>query len=1216
MALPASIAAARSWFEFAAAVDALEDTTAKGDAFEQLVAQHLRYDPKYRTKLVHVWRHHEVPAELRARLRLPGRDMGIDLVAETHTGEFWAIQAKYRAATAGTVTFGELSTFSSLAFHVCAGAFAYALVCTTTERITATLTGLNNLGTETAETWAALPADFFAYLSAPTATPPPPLTPRPPRPHQTQAVERAVAYFATPGQTRGKLIHPCGAGKSLTAYWIARALEANRVLIAVPSLALVRQTLETWMSEALADGRAADWLCVCSDDEIASDFDNEELVARIHELGLPCDTDPAELEKHLRAAAARPGLLVVLTTYQSSPVLAQAARAAGTAFDLCVCDEAHKTTGAASSYYAHLLHDENLPLARRLFMTATERRFASSRSDDIVSMDDPDLYGETIDLLTFKAAIAAEPPILCDYRLLTIGVRESEVRALVEENRWLDLGPDGLDEVTSLALASLVALRRATTQYGVRHTVSFHSSILRAARFRELNNRLNDHLPNAAPVRAFHVTGKMGSAARARELERFMQVEPSLVTNARCLTEGVDVPGIDCVFFADPKGSTIDIVQASGRALRLAKGKQLGYILLPLVVPDGATPDDIAESTGFKFVLSVLRALAAQDDRIIDWFRAKQDGESSDVGALFEVDLREIVSATVDADRFCQEIEIKCWEQVARLSFRPYHHAREWARSLEADGVREWWQKRRELALSGKWPADIPADAYNRYVGKGWVSWGDFLGTGRVATFDMVFVPYERAREWARSLNLCSSKEWQDYSAGRRPDLPKRPTDVPASPDTTYENAGWVSWADFLDSERFRIKYASYAEASQWGIANGIKTGDEWATFPDRPENIPASPDKFYATDGWLGWGDFLGTGRIANYLRVLWPYEKAREFAHQLNLRTSPEWKDYCDGKRPDLPPRPPEVPYSPFKSYQGKGWVSWDAFLAPRWRDYPLARDFAHSLKLSGQQHWKAYVAGKRSDLPPLPEDIPKAPEAAYRREGGWVSWGDWLGHGITAGVKRVYLPFTEAREIARSLGLTSVRAWHALTKDKTRFPVSLPVSPHEHYAMTGWISWSDWLGCDVKEPAKRKPRVLGPRFRSFADAREFARALQLGGSLNWPRYVRGEFSDKPPKPSDIPASPKNAYAADWQGWGDFLGSGNVAPKDRVFRPFEEARAYVRTLGFRTGEEYRAWHKATRPADLPSSPNNTYAGEGFVDWQDFLQAPGAGNDTAPPTA
>ncbi len=1350
MALPASVTAARSWPDFVAAVEALADTTAKGDAFEQLVAHYLRTDPIYRTKLARVWPEAELPAELRARLKLPSRDQGIDLVAETHTGEFWAIQAKYRADSAASIPFGELATFSSLTFHRCAGAFAYALVCTTTARITDALTGLGNLGELTAETWAALPAAFFQSLSAPTSTPLPPLVPRPPRPHQIQAIERAIAYFATPGQTRGKLIHPCGAGKSLTAYWIARDLEARRVLVAVPSLALVRQTLETWMTEALADGRAADWLCVCSDDEIASDFDSEELVARIHELGLPCDTDPAELEKHLHTAASRPGLLVVLTTYQSSPVLAQAARAAGTAFDFCVCDEAHKTTGASSSYYAHLLHDENLPLPRRLFMTATERRFASNRSDDIVSMDDPDLYGETIDLLTFKAAIAAEPPILCDYRLLTIGVRESEVRALVEQNRWLDLGPEGLDEVTSLALASLVALRRATAQYGVRHTVSFHSSILRASRFRDLNNRLNEHLSDAAPVRAFHVTGKMGSAARARELERFTQVEPSLVTNARCLTEGVDVPGIDCVFFADPRGSTIDIVQATGRALRLAKDKKLGYILLPLIVPDGATPEDLENSSGFRFILTVLRALAAQDDRIIEYFRNKTTNtDESTETQLIHIDATCVSSKNINPEDFAHEIELKCWKRVARLAFRTLSAASEWAIEQGIGSKTDWDRQRKQLAQENSWPYDIPVDPRGHYKKQGWTTWGDFLATGRIATKYIVFQPFDKARIWARSLNFKSSTQWRDYLAGKihdrpaRPidiptqpdkqyrddgwegwadfldterfqkvfmsfmdarafvhkleleninewliykrgerldlaefpiDLPSnpsgfyrqlgwlgwgdflgtgriatakmifrpfaearewarsqnlsssgqwreyitaqsdgkslRPIDIPSQPDKVYQGKGWLGWADFLDSERFEKKFWPYEKSREWARSLDLSTGDDWFRYrageypslPEYPEDIPSDPESRYRGKGWLGWGDFLGTGRVANYLRVLWPYEKAREFAHHLNLRTSPEWKDYCDGKRPDLPPRPPEVPYSPFKSYRGKGWVSWDAFLAPRWRAYTLARDFAHSLKLSGQQHWKAYVAGKRPDLPPLPEDIPKAPDAAYRREGGWVSWGDWLGHGITAGVKRIYLPYSEARVVARSLGLTSVRAWHAFTKDKSVFPASLPISPHEHYVATGWISWSDWLGIEVKEPKRRAARTNGPQFRDFVAARDFVRALQLGGSLNWRPYVRGEFPDKPPKPADIPASPKNVYTAEWQGWGDFLGSGNIAPKERVFRPFAEARAYIRTLGFRTSADYRSWHKATRPADLPSSPNNTYADEGFVDWADFL--------------
>ena len=1063
------LASVRSWSEFTAAVVPLNDTD-KGAAFEHLVAHYLRTDPIYRAKLVHVWLLSEVPPELYARLRLPARDMGIDLIAETHTGEFWAIQAKFRADTDATIPFGELATFSSLAFHVCAGSFTYALVCTTTARITHTLANLSNLGELTAETWSTLPAEFFASLAAPATTSPPPRPrPRPPRDHQSKAIAAAVNYYAAPGQTRGKLIHPCGSGKSLTAYWIARELDARRVLIAVPSLALVRQTLETWMTEAVADARPVDWLCVCSDDEVA-DVDNEALVAHVHELGIPCDTDPAKLADHLRTAQARPGLLVVLTTYQSSPVLATATRDAGTAFDFAVFDEAHKTTGKSSSYYAHLLHDENLPLPRRLFMTATERRFASNRSDDIVSMDDPALYGETIDLLTFKAAIAASDPILCDYRLLTIGVRESEVKALVADNRWLDLGPDGLDEVTSLALASLVALRRATALHGVRHTVSFHSSIARASRFRELCNRLNDHLATESPVTAYHVSGKMGSAARQRELDAFLNATPSLVTNARCLTEGVDVPGIDCVFFADPKGSTIDIVQASGRALRLdpKSGKKLGYILLPLVVPDGATPEDIAESSAFKFVLFVLRALAAHDERIIEWFRATAEGRIPETGGLVKFDFGNVVSPLgVNATEFANQIEIHCWESVAKLAYKPYEVAVAFARENGLKTQLQWNQRHR--TIGSLWPADIPRSPDKAYFGRGWKSWGDFLGTGKVGTKLKRFRPYEEARSWVHSLNLKSSADW---------------------------------------------------------------------------------------------------------YL-----------------LR---------NGKLPHVGLLPPDIPYCPDVSYRGKGWINWESFLPFRWRPYPEARAFAQSLKLKGQQHWKAYATGKRPDLPPIPEDIPKAPAAAYAGH-GWISWGDWRGSDQIAPTKRAYLPYAEARAVVHALGFTARRDWNAFADDKTRFPANLPVRPHQTYADSGWVDWSDWLGCPIVEKPRKKRTNA---YRDFESARAFVHTLALGGSLNWPRYIRGEFPDKPPKPTDIPASPRNVYRDQWQGWGDWHGTGNIAPVSRQFRPFDEARAFARTLDLRGSEDWRAWWRSNRPADLPSNPAATYAKDGFTTWPDFLQA------------
>jgi predicted helicase len=855
-----------SWEDFTTHAATLTERD-RGTAFEHTVRHYLRFDPKYRTKLADVWFHHEVPADFRARLNFPPRDEGIDLLARTHTGEFWAIQAKYRSDADATLTHRELSTFTSLAFTVCRE-ISFALVCTTTARIPGILEGLPKLGDLTAETWSELGPDFFASLreSLAAAAPPSSPSPRIPQTHQHAAVAAALTHYRDHGATRGKLISPCGSGKSLTAYWIAHELGARRVLIAVPSLALVRQTLETWMREALADGRPVDWLCVCSDAEVTR-TDTTETLAHVHELGIPCDTAPAALAAHLRALDATPGLQVVFTTYQSSPVLAAAARTAGFAFDFAVLDEAHKTTGKAAGVFAHLLDDANLPLPRRLFMTATERRFAGT-SDDIVSMDDPALYGETFSLLTFKAAIAAEPAILCDYRILTIGVRQSDVAALVAANRWLDLGPDGPDEITALALAGLIALRRATAAHGVRHTVSFHSSIARARDFQTLCNRLNAHLTAEPPIPAHHVSGKLGSAARQREIKAFLAAAPSLITNARCLTEGVDIPSIDCVFFADPKGSTIEIVQASGRALRLdtKSGKTHGYILLPLVVPDGATLDEVTATTAFKFVLFVLRALAAHDERIIEWFRATAEGRVPEVGGLVDFDFANVVSPLgVNAAEFASQIEVRCWESVAKLAYRNYREAFAFAHEHNIKSQKQWRTLIETLGVN--WPADLPKSPDKSYLRTGWTNWGDFFGTGAVGSKLKFFRPYEEARVFTRGLRLRSSDDWYPYCSNQIPGKPPLPADIPATPERCKAYVGkWAGWAD------------------------------------------------------WLGYEDIRSPWRA---------FDQAREFARALKLRGQQHWKAYCSGKRPELPAKPADIPAAPWKAYEGAGWTSWGDWL-----------------------------------------------------------------------------------------------------------------------------------------------------------------------------------------------------------------------------------------------------------------------------------------------
>jgi predicted helicase len=658
-----------SWEDFQHRLASLSDKE-KGDAFEMLVSFALELHPLYATKLEKVWHHSAVPFEVREHLGIPLKDYGIDIVARTFEGDYWAVQAKYRSERDGSLTHEELATFMSLTFGVSAR-FAYGLVCTTTDRVTHLLEANARVGFCKADFWSGLDEEFFARLNARLAGRRQIPRAKTPRRDQRDAVAAAVLHYVDAGESRGKFISPCGSGKTLTAWWIAGALNAHRIIIAVPSLFLISQTLSVWLREALAAGLSVNWLCVCSDDS-AGKAERDELVTYVHDLGIPCVTDPARIMAEMRKMnAARE---IILTTYQSSPSFAEAAKTLGWPCDLAVFDEAHKTVSTRRSRFTHLLFDDHLPIARRLFMTATERRFKGT-TDEVVSMDDPKLYGATFHLLSFKAALESNPPVLCDYEVLTIGIRDAEVRKLIEERRFITSSRGEFDAMTANAFASLIALRRAVEKFSVAHAVSFHTSIRRAEDFQRLSQEFNQAFPEQPAVRSFHIAGTMPSTERDSILRNFATRTPSLVTNARCLTEGVDVPGIDCVMFVDPKASTVDIVQAAGRAMRLAGGKTKAYIVLPFVVRDGASIDDAAKSADFGFVVAVLRALASQDERIIDELRAIQRGQPRRGGRVLNFDMGAIVPAEIEADTFVQAIELQCWGKLRRLTYMPYEEA-------------------------------------------------------------------------------------------------------------------------------------------------------------------------------------------------------------------------------------------------------------------------------------------------------------------------------------------------------------------------------------------------------------------------------------------------------------------------------------------------------------------------------------------------------------
>ena len=600
----------------------------------------------------------------REKLKLPATDQGIDIVAETHDGEFWAIQCKYRQETDHSLTWRDLSTFTGLAFGVCRG-FSFGVICSTTERITHVLKDQERIGFCALDVWQALDADFLKRLRAHLARKPAALKPLQTRAAPEARGEGRPRAFRHPAR-RSAANSSCPAAAARASPRIGSRKHSAPAASSSPcpaSRSSARRS-KSGCAKPMANKQAVEWICVCSD-ESAGRVERDDSAVLRQDLGVPCLTDPKEIAAWLKRKHR--GLTVVFTTYQSGEALAKAARAAKFTFDLGIMDEAHKTVGDGEKLFSHLLHDKNLPIRRRLFMTATERRY-KGQSDTVLSMDDPATYGETFHLLSFKRAMEYDPPILSDYKIISIAVSREEVAELIRKNTFVrpDKGPWN-EEIEADMLASLIALRKAMKKYPIQHAVSFHGSIQRAELFKTHNDAFSKSFRTYGKLETFHVSGKTPTGTRARVIGEFARAERALITNARCLTEGVDVPGIDCVLFADPRRSAVDIVQAVGRALRPAPNKQFGYVIVPILHDADATADDIFKSPAFKEILTTLRALAANDDRIIEYFRGVSQGQQRKGGGSVQFDIDERLAKRINLADFAREIELKCWDQPGEI---------------------------------------------------------------------------------------------------------------------------------------------------------------------------------------------------------------------------------------------------------------------------------------------------------------------------------------------------------------------------------------------------------------------------------------------------------------------------------------------------------------------------------------------------------------------
>ena len=641
----------------------------KGYRFERLMQAYLKTTTLYANLFEEVWLWTEFPFHD----QFGGKDTGIDLVARTVEGEYWAIQCKCYAANA-FINKPDVDTFLSTSgkrFETESGmtGFVQRLWISTTNKWNSTaeqtirnqnppVTRLNLIDLENDDVdWNSLEQGIFgmASRSKPFAI----------REHQQQAIDQTHAYFkideatGQPAHTRGKLIMACGTGKTFTSLRIAENETGGRglVLFLVPSIALLGQTLRSWLQQALEPMMA---VCICSDPQVSKQTEkNDNDTTSVVDLALPASTDVPSIVKQLQHARRHnaEGLTVVFSTYQSIDVISRAQQqllketddAFGT-FDLIICDEAHRTTGVTlkdetESAFVRVHNNDFLRAVRRIYMTATPRLYtdetkkrAEENSAVLCSMDDRSMYGDEIYRIGFGEAVKQE--LLSDYKVLILAVGEKDItptlqKALTREDGTIDADDPSkligcINALSKKVLGADEEFVKGSDPLPMRRAVAFCSSIKAS---KAIANAFTDYKDlymedireedraTMVDVVAHHVDGSMSATKRDEEL-MWLKEQPEnerecrMLTNARCLSEGVDVPSLDAVVFISPKNSQVDVVQSVGRVMRRSEGKKYGYIIIPVVVPADAEGDKVLENhPNFKVVWTVLNALRAHDDR-------------------------------------------------------------------------------------------------------------------------------------------------------------------------------------------------------------------------------------------------------------------------------------------------------------------------------------------------------------------------------------------------------------------------------------------------------------------------------------------------------------------------------------------------------------------------------------------------------------------------
>ncbi len=606
----------------------------KGDKFEKLMLAFFQNDPTYKAQFKEVW----LWKDWKGNKGKP--DTGIDLVAENIHGDgFTAIQCKFYGPNT-TLDKKDIDSFFNESGK---SPFTHRIVVSTTSNWTVhAINSLVNqdkptmrIGLSTLEEssidWNSALSGGLSKLKLKES--------KKRKPHQQKAITSVIDGLKK--HDRGKLIMACGTGKTYTAQCITEDLVklGGTVLVLVPSISLLSQTIKEWTSDST---KKINVYAVCSDAKAGRKKQDEDL--SIYDLVIPATTDIKLLVKQFNSYKSKDATNIIFSTYQSLPIVQQSQKLGIPEFDLIICDEAHRTVGVTrqgqeDSNFTAIHNNDYIKGKKRLYMTATPRVYSPSAKAKIevadatyASMDNYETYGEEFYRLRFYEAVNMGE--LTDYKVLVLTVNEEAIASAFQQQLSDSNNEIKLDEATKIVgCLNAFAKHDPENKYFVndkipmKRVVAFSNTIANSEKFKRIFNDVSQRFHNLndtkvkMEVEVKHIDGTFNSFDRD-DLLGWLKQDPlenncSVLTNARCLTEGVDVPSLDAIVFLEPRNSMVDVIQAVGRVMRKSPNKQYGYVIIPIGIPANMSPEEALDNNErFQSVWTVLNALRSHDERL------------------------------------------------------------------------------------------------------------------------------------------------------------------------------------------------------------------------------------------------------------------------------------------------------------------------------------------------------------------------------------------------------------------------------------------------------------------------------------------------------------------------------------------------------------------------------------------------------------------------